>query len=608
MRHQFSRERFGSTRSTMVPGLSVVLIVVFTSPVGAAGDADNAHQTMTISGDSVPSDCNAGQGAGAIFLEGDVDGCLTFIRASARCESLNGFERYRGAGTGELVCYLDGVPGEFTTTYVLEASYAEGFCDAVDAGEFPFELQMTGGCDHTVTGTYGAFLGVKGLITFFDVIPDPGESGASNFLYGGYLTVPPAESLMYGTHANRSDGLSLEGSTVSGSIYVWLSPLHPDDVDSIEWVDFLIDGKVRHREWKSPYDMISGGDDAATASWNTREVGNGPATVAAVIGLTDGTTRTVSATLEVNLVGSEQLEVVTAFDAELGELPEGIAIDQSGNIFVSMGAVGGPSGEIRRISPDGTQTTMVELDTAAAGLAVDDQGNVYYAYVTFDETGGVHRLNTDGSTEQLPGTGNILFPNGLGFDDQGNLYVSDSVGGAIWRVPQGGTAELWIQDASLEGCPPPPDSDFPPIGANGVAYRGGNLFVANTDQGLLVRVPIEEGGVAGVPVIVAGNAGCDPTDPLFTMDGIAFDTQGDVYALLVIQNKLVRIDPETGDVTELVSGSGFHNPASLAFGTGEGDRESLFIVNYALLPPVPDPSFGPAVLKLDVGVPGMPLP
>jgi sugar lactone lactonase YvrE len=306
---------------------------------------------------------------------------------------------------------------------------------------------------------------------------------------------------------------------------------------------------------------------------------------------------------------NEPLEVVTAFDASQGELPEGIAVDKVGNIYVSMGAPGGPSGEIRRISPDGTQTTMVELDTAAAGLAVDAQGNVYYAYVTFDpSTGGVYRLSGDGPPQRLPGTGSILLPNGLGFDKRGNLYVSDSIGGAIWRIPRNGTAELWIQHESLEGCPPVVPG-FPPVGANGVAYRQGDLYVANTGQGLLVRIPIGKGGVAGAPELVAGVPECDPAnDQLDSMDGIAFDAHGNIYALLVLQNKLVRIDPVTGDVTELVSGSGFHNPASLAFGTGKGDRQSLFISNFALLPPIPPDSFGPAVLKLDTGVPGMPLP
>ena len=58
---------------------------------------------------------------------------------------------------------------------------------------------------------------------------------------------------------------------------------------------------------------------------------------------------------------------------------------------------------------------------------------------------------------------------------------------------------------------------------------------------------------------------------------------------------------------------GLYNPASIAFGTGKGDRKSVFISNYALFPDTPDfggvgSSLGPAVLKFDVGVPGLPLP
>ena len=262
-------------------GLSIVLLLAFTGPVGAAGDAGGDGTVITVSGDSVPSDCNNGEGAGAILLSGDVEGCLTFFPEDFSCDELIGFDRYRESGTESFVGSLNGEAGEFTTTYVLEATYASGFCDAVAAGGFPFELQITGGCDHTVTGVSGSFVGVSGLITFFDVIPVPGVSGASNFLYAGELEIPPAEALMYGTHANRSNGVSLGGAVVSGHIYVWLSPLHPHDVESIAWVDFFVDDSQLHREWKSPYDMISGGDDAATESWNTQGAANGQVTVTA---------------------------------------------------------------------------------------------------------------------------------------------------------------------------------------------------------------------------------------------------------------------------------------------------------------------------------------
>jgi sugar lactone lactonase YvrE len=93
------------------------------------------------------------------------------------------------------------------------------------------------------------------------------------------------------------------------------------------------------------------------------------------------------------------------------------------------------------------------------------------------------------------------------------------------------------------------------------------------------------------------------------MDGIAMDVHGNVYALLVLQHKLVKIEPDDGTITLLLDEEdGLWNPASLAFGTGRGDRKSLFIANYAVLPPEPPNSLGPAVLKFGVGVSGLPLP
>lgn len=305
-----------------------------------------------------------------------------------------------------------------------------------------------------------------------------------------------------------------------------------------------------------------------------------------------------------------QVEVVKSFDPTAGELPEGIAVDKVGNIYVSLGAPLGPYGEIRKISPDGTESTLILFPEGPgpAGLAVDAPGNVYYAFFTLDAaTNGVYRLTKDGATERVPGTENILLPNGLGFDKQGNLYVGDSIMGAVWRIPRGGSAELWIQHESLEGCGFIPG--FPPVGANGVAYRHGHIYVASTEQGLVVRIPIRRGGAAGTPVIIAGLADCDPeSEGLDSIDGIALDVHGKIFALLVMQHKLVVIDPKTGAFTELLDNSdGLFNPASLAFGTGKGDRQSIFMVNYALIPPEPPGSLGPAVLKYEASSPGLPL-
>ncbi len=306
---------------------------------------------------------------------------------------------------------------------------------------------------------------------------------------------------------------------------------------------------------------------------------------------------------------ADKVEVVELFDASRSELPEGIAIDKAGNIYVSLGPplfVGGGFGEIWKISPDGTETTLAQFEGGppAAGLAVDAAGTVYYAYPSDEEdTQGVYRLTADGDTERLPGTEVIILANGLAFDEQGNLYVSDSILGAIWRIPPGGSAELWLQHDLLAGCLPDD-----PFGANGVALWEGNLYAANTAKGILVSIPILADGSAGEAEKVAGVGDCDAeVKDLYGMDGIALDAEGNVYALLVMQNKLVKIDPVDGTFTILLTeDDGLHNPASIVFGIGKDNRESVFFTNYAVLPPEPATSPGPAVLKFDVGVPGLP--
>lgn len=320
--------------------------------------------------------------------------------------------------------------------------------------------------------------------------------------------------------------------------------------------------------------------------------------------------------LEASTMMDEEVQVVSAFDAANGELPEGIAIDKPGNIYVSVGypfwfPVEESFGEIWKISPDGEKTILHAFPggPGAAGLAVSPSGELYFAYPNPMDPGsnGVYRLAGDSDPERLPGSENIVLANGLVFAQQGDLYVSDSALGTIWRIPRsGGEVESWIQHDWLMGCDPEVD----PVGANGVAFWKDSLYVASTSRGLLVRVPLLKDGMAGEPEIVAGIDDCDPEfDELDGMDGITFDVHGNVFALLVMQHKLVRIDPNDGSFTLLLTDEdGLFNPASITFGTGKGNRQHVFLSNFALLPPEPDASLGPAILSYDVDVAGQPIP
>lgn len=182
MNMEIARSRT-TNRRWLALGLAMVLVLAIAAPVSAKSNVTR----QLVSGDSVPADCNPGEGAGSLYMTGDIDGCLTFYPERYSCDDLNGFERYREWGSESFTGTLNGEAGEFTTTYFLEATYAPGFCDALDEGIFAWELQLTGGCKHRITGTSGSFDGVTGLLTFFDVIPDPGVSGASNFIYAAEL-------------------------------------------------------------------------------------------------------------------------------------------------------------------------------------------------------------------------------------------------------------------------------------------------------------------------------------------------------------------------------------------------------------------------------------
>lgn len=296
----------------------------------------------------------------------------------------------------------------------------------------------------------------------------------------------------------------------------------------------------------------------------------------------------------------QQLSSVRLYDANEGEFPEGLAVDKVGNLYVSVSSLG----QVWKIKPDGSETLLLTIPpvvgSMAFGLAVDAPGNVYAAFAFNPDTQGVFRIDKSGAYERLPGTENILWANGLAFDNRGNLYVTDSIIGAIWRITPGGSAEVWLQHDLLVGLGQIPG--FPPVGANGIAYYHGSLFVANCEKGLLLRVPIMKGGFAGVPVVFAEGS------ELVGLDGITLDVHGNIYGALVLQNKLVKIDHEDAEITVMLSAvDGLDMPASLAFGTGKGDRQTLFFTNFALLGTNPG-GYGPAVLKIGVATPGQPLP
>jgi len=293
------------------------------------------------------------------------------------------------------------------------------------------------------------------------------------------------------------------------------------------------------------------------------------------------------------------VHILVSFDESAGQNPEGIALDRTGDVFVSIS----PLGDLWKI-PAGTTTPepfghvdgiVPGRDFGLLGLAVDVFGNVYGAVQSADPAvDGVWRFDRRrGDASRLPGTNAIAIPNGLAFDHTGTLFVTDSAAGAIWRIPWGGSAQLWLRDPALAG-----DGSLGlgvPLGANGIAYRNGLLTVTNTEHRTVLA--ITRSGSIDVVTTLIGNP-----------DGVALDVFGNAYVAINLENEIDRVAPG-GSVDMVASGDPLDFPSSVAFGTAGGQRRTLYGVNFSLgeifgLPP----GFGPAVFTLDVGAPGVPVP
>lgn len=287
------------------------------------------------------------------------------------------------------------------------------------------------------------------------------------------------------------------------------------------------------------------------------------------------------------------VETVVSFDAARGQLPEGLAITDEGTIFVGFA----PTGEIVRISGHGDVSPVATLPKGygfLVGLALDRRDRLFAAVASFDEaTHGVWRVPLHRPAERVVPLPTDTFPNAIAFRDRA-IYVTDSFGGAVW-VARHGRARIWAQHRLLLGDL---TAEFP-VGANGLAFWRRALYVANSQKGRIVRVPVQRDGRAGAPdVFVEG-------EKIFGADGIAFDVRGNLYVAVNEQDRLVRIGRAGGIRTLATRADGLDFPATPAFGEARPHRTDLYVANFAL---DLDRDPNPALLVLDVGIAGKRLP
>ncbi len=227
--------------------------------------------------------------------------------------------------------------------------------------------------------------------------------------------------------------------------------------------------------------------------------------------------------------------------------PEGITVGLDGDVYVAnfdvAGSVGhvvvfdGNSGRLLRTL---TLTTPTAPQPSNLLLGLDFHPTTHQLLVIDFGRANVLSVNqfTGASTVfmTVPGTGSGL--NALTFDTAGNVYVSDSFRGIIWRTgPGGGVASALVTDPLLT------TTGVPPFGANGLAFNQSQtaLFVANTGNDTVVKIPVSGSPlVAGSPIVFVNS--------INGADGLIIDVQDRIWVAANQSDEIVVLDPTNGRV------------------------------------------------------------
>jgi len=260
--------------------------------------------------------------------------------------------------------------------------------------------------------------------------------------------------------------------------------------------------------------------------------------------------------------------------------PEGLTADAAGNIYATtFGVTATGPGHLVVFRPNGNLLRDVRVSGSSnllLGLAFHP---ITGELLILDfGAGKVLRVNpvTGASTIFFtpPATGTGL--NALTFDDAGNVYVSDSFLGTIWRSDSsGGNVTAWINDPLLSTM------GFPPFGANGLNFNNAKtaLFVANTGNDSIVKIPFDrQTQTHGTPSVF--------TNSINGADGLIIDRHDNIWVAANQADEIVIVNPSGKVIAKLGDFDGIDEhgrpvgllfPASLVF-----SGEFLYVTNLAL--------------------------
>jgi sugar lactone lactonase YvrE len=257
------------------------------------------------------------------------------------------------------------------------------------------------------------------------------------------------------------------------------------------------------------------------------------------------------------------------------KFPEGITANpRNGDIYVGT-FEGGAQNKLLRYNRHGKLEAQREFGPAPLlGLAFDRDNKQVYVTVVADfvpNTGAsrVRRIaaNFNGATDidevaEIPSVGApnprmvgnpdtssdmITFgafarvPNAMVFDKSGNLYISDSFQGAIFRINNPGSCIPSCLPELISHDPLLATAGFPPFGANGLAlsHDEKTLFIANTGDDRVLKLDLTSKEVSVFAESING------------ADGLAIDKGGRVWVAANQADEVLALNKDGKIVAKL---------------------------------------------------------
>ncbi len=332
------------------------------------------------------------------------------------------------------------------------------------------------------------------------------------------------------------------------------------------------------------------GNGSAARFWAPQGMAVSPAGTIYVADTANSTLRTVTTGGNVStFAGSPSAGSANgpAFSARFYN-PRNVAVDGSSNLYVADTQ----NSVIRKITPLGVVSVLAgtpgvsgsvdgpgitALFSGPQGIAVDNAGNVYVA-----DTGNhtIRKVSSGGSVVTLAGlagnpgnadgtgTGAHFYnPEGVAVDGSGNVYVADTWNHTIRKITAGGVSSTLAGLAGTFGTFDGTTSGARFNGPTGVAVDGsGNVYVADYNNHTVRKVT-----AAGVTTTLAGWAGIwgntDGSNALFFgPSGVSVDGLGNLY-VVDSGNHTLRKITLTGVVSTVAGTPGVSGSVD---GTGSG--------------------------------------